>query len=124
MSDLALQLDKDASDFGDLKLVDGDLVIVPDGIDAIRQHILQRLRTYFQEWFLDNTIGVPYIQQILVKNPDQDKIDAIFQNVILGTPGVTGLTAYSFSGDFVTRQLSVTFSCTSTQGVVDYSGLV
>lgn len=122
MSDFALDLDPASPNFGDLKVVNGDLVM-NSGTDSIRQHILQRLRTYFQEWFLDNTIGVPYFQQILVKNPDQAKIDAILLSVILGTPGVVAVNTYSFTADIVTRQLQVTFSCQSTSGVVDYSGL-
>lgn len=109
--------------FSDLVITDGDLVLV-SGKQAILQNILQRLRVFLGEWFLDNTIGLPYFQQILVKNPDLGKTDAIFQNVILGTPGVEQLSTYSFQADTATRVLRLAFSVETTSGTVDYSGTV
>lgn len=123
MADIELDLDPNSPHFHDVKIVNGDLVL-NDGVEAIRQHILQRLRMFLGEWFLDNTIGLPYFQQILVKNPDQSKIDAIFINQILGTPGVVSLTKYSFVPNFINRSVSVTFECLTTQGTVDYAGLL
>lgn len=123
MADLSLDLNKASLTFGDLVLVNGDLVI-NTGVDAIRQNIIQRLRTYLGEWFLDNRVGVPFYQQILVKNPNKGVIDGIFQNTILGTAGMQSLNKYSSSINTVTRQFFVEFTGTTTQGQVDYSGLI
>lgn len=120
-TDLMLDLDPSSLNLNDLVLVNGDLVLVQDK-EGILQNILQRLRTYFSEWFLDITIGVPYFQQILVKNPDQGNIDAIFINTILGTIGVDTLTDYSFNLNSAERVLNVTFQAQTTSGTVSYSG--
>jgi hypothetical protein len=121
VSDIALDLDGGSPNYLDLKIVDGDLVLT-ESTEAIRQHILQRLRSFLGEWFMDNTIGLPYFQQILVKNPDQSKIDALFINQILGTPGVIQLNTYAFKPDFVNRKLEIAFSAQTTTGTVDYAG--
>jgi hypothetical protein len=136
MVDIALDLnptDIALPTYKDLLVVNNDLSLTSDAYpegtaplatNPVLQDILQRIRFFLGEWFLDNTQGIPYFQQILVKNPDQSKIDAIFQNVILGTPGVTQLSSYSFNVNTGARILTVTFSCLTTTGVVSYSGTV
>ncbi len=123
MGDLSLDLLPASEFFGDLVLTDGDLVI-NSGTDAIRQNVIQRLKTYLGEWFLNNQIGIPYFQQILVKNPNQGNIDAIFQDAIMGTPGIVSLNKYSLDHDRETRRLTIRFQATATEGTVDYSGLL
>jgi len=124
MPDIQLDLSPVSPTFGDLVIEGGDLVITSTTIDDVRQSVLQRLRIFLGEWFLDNTIGLPYFQQILIKNPDQSKIDALFRDQILGTPGVIALNSYSFQTDFATRSLRLRFSAQCTTGTVDYEGLV
>lgn len=110
--------------FGDIMVEDGDLVVTTDQTVAIAQDIVQRLKTFFGEWFLDNSIGVPYFQQILVKNPDFGKIDALLQDTILATPGVIQLNSFQSTLSATLRQLQVTFSAQTTQGQVDYTGTI
>ena len=121
--DIALDLIHGSPTQNDLQVVNNDLVLIT-GKPEIAQHILQRLRFYLGEWFLDNTRGVPYYQQILVKNPDRGVIDAILQDTINQTPGVTTLTNFSSSFVAGTRQLSVNFRCQTTSGTVSYNGLL
>lgn len=123
MSDIRLDLDPTSPSFGDILLQGGDVVMV-DGKDAILQHILQRLKTFQEEWFLDITAGVPYLQQILVKNPDLNKVDALLVDEITGTPGVEDLLEFSSDVNGSLRQLTVSFKAKTTDGIVDYSGLV
>lgn len=129
MVDISLDLDpthKTLPSYKDLRVVDDDLVLTsdadPNGTNPVLQNILQRMRFFLAEWFLDNTQGLPYFQQILVKNPDQSKVDAIFTNLILGTPGVTQLASYSFIINKANRILEVDFKCQTTTGIVSYSG--
>lgn len=123
MSDIALNIDAGSANFHDIIVQDGDLVMLT-GKQAILQNILQRLRIFLGEWFLDNSIGLPYFTEILVKNPDQSKIDALFLNQIMGTPGVLEVTSYSFEPNFTNRGLTVSFEATTTDGEVDYAGLI
>lgn len=122
-TDIALILDPVDADFYDLELDGGDLVL-NDGLDGVTQDIMQRMQFYFAEWFLNTEQGVPYFQQILVKNPDQGAIDAIFKNVILSTPGIISLDEYGFVVDRQTRKLTVRFRAKSTSGPIDYFGVI
>lgn len=119
--DIAIDVQSEDITYRDIVITNGDLVLV-SGTDAIEQHILQRLSTFLGEWFLDNTIGVPYFQSILVKNPDQGRIDSILIDKIRQTPGVEKLLAYSSTPDFINRRVSITFKAKTTTGIVDYSG--
>jgi hypothetical protein len=123
MADLLIDLNKSSSTYKDLVVQDNDLVI-NSGATAIQQDIIQRLSFFAGEWFLDNTQGLPWYQQILVKNPDQSKVDAIFRNAILATPGVVSLSQYSFVPNFAARLLTVSFIAQTTQGTVNYSGAI
>lgn len=126
MSDISLDLDPASPTHNSYLLINGDLALTSDaqvgGANPVQQDILQAMRTFLNEWYLDNTIGVPWFQQILVKAPDQSKIDAIFVNLILGRPGVIQLLSYSFDPKPEIRGLQVSFVAQSTSGKVDYSG--
>lgn len=122
--DLALDLDPNSPNYGDLLVVDGDLVLVT-GAEEIRQNIVQRLRVFLGEWFLDINDGIPFFQQILVKNPDQGKIDDLLINRVTGTPGVVQLLDFAFKALPNSRGLSIErLKVQTTHGVVDYSGTV
>lgn len=123
MGDLTLDLNKASSFFGDLVFDQGDLVINA-GVDAVRQNVIQRLKTYLGEWFLNTQIGIPYYEQILIKNPSRGNVDGIFQNAILNTPGIVSLDKYKAVFDTQVRRYEVSFRATSTSGVVDYSGVI
>jgi hypothetical protein len=128
MADISLDLNKASANFNDFLVVDGDLVLTSDaqagGTNPVLQNILQNLRFFFREWFMDNTRGVPWIQQILVKGPDQSKIDGLLLNTILGTTGVTQVNSYSFTPNFASRSLTVSFAAVSTSGPIQYNGTV
>ena len=123
MTDLAIDLNPASPTYLDVSLSGGDLVTV-SGTAAILQNILQTLKTYYGEWFLDNTVGVDYFGTILVKNPNQGFINTALIGAILAVPGVTQLTNYNFSANSATRQLSVTFTAQTTSGIVNYAGLI
>lgn len=83
--------------------------------DAVAQAVLTRLRLLQGEWFLDTTVGVPWSAQVLGKNT-QGTADASIRSCILGTTGVTEITAYSSSLDSSTRKLSVTVTIDTLYG--------
>jgi hypothetical protein len=117
MSDL-LQTDR-----GDLQITDNALTII-DGETQVRQLLAQRLRSFLGEWFLDTTIGVPYYQSIMEKNPNPGMVEAIFKNEILATPGVLELTAFSLEIIPSTREADLRFTVRSTSGLVEMGVLV
>ena len=96
----------DADD--DLDVSTGDLVKLT-GAEAIRQQLKIRLRLFLGEWFLDTRVGMPYYETVLVKNPNTQAVRALFQEAILGTPGVTETSDVALEYDGATRALAVTF---------------
>lgn len=128
MVDISLDLNASSMTYKDFKVVENDLILTADaetgGNNPVEQDILQRISMFLGEWFMDNTQGTPWFQQILVKNPDQANIDGIFRNIILGTPGVLSLTSYSFSPDTSARTLAVRFNALTASGKVNYNGIL
>lgn len=94
---------------GDIDLTSGDFVFAT-GPDAIAQHLRIRLRFVLGEWFFDQDIGMPYFEEILIKNPNTNVVTTLFRTAILSTPGVLSLDSLDLVLDNATRILSVTFA--------------
>lgn len=107
---------------GDIDVTTGDLVLLT-GTDAMTQHITIRLQFFLGEWFLDVRVGIPYYEQILVKNPSTQVILSLFREAILETPGVEEVNDLALDYDGALRKLSVSFSAvlTGSEDPLDYS---
>jgi len=101
----------------DLKIENYDLKIV-EGQEAISQNASIRNLFFRGEYFLDTLTGLPLYEDILVKNPNLGRIDAIMKAYILDTPGVKSLLAYESSFNPQTRRLTVTFTADTDFGSV------
>lgn len=77
-----------------------------DSPDTVRQSIETRLGLLRGEWFLDDTEGTPWLQEILGKGTNQT-YDLVLQTRILQTTGVKSIAEYQSDVDVVTRHLSV-----------------
>lgn len=86
------------------------------GIDQIAQRIKTRLQLFFSEWFLDRTIGVPWLTQILVKNPRESVVQGVLKRTILSTPGVNELLEFSILA-LENRISRISFTVSSSQGI-------
>lgn len=123
MADLSLDLSPallGSPAYGDLKLTDGDLTLTDDvdprGTHTVAQLITQRLRFFLGSWFLNTDEGVPYYQQILVRDPDPATVDGLLRECILGTPGVAALQSYDSRTDRARRTMTVRFVVTAADG--------
>lgn len=94
---------------GDIDLSTNDLQVVT-GTDATVQHLRTRLRLFQGEWFFDLRVGVPYFEQILVKNPNLVAVTGIFRSAIQSTPGVERLDRIDIDFDSASRTLTVEFT--------------
>ena len=65
-----------------------------EGVDAIVQNLRIRLRFMLGEWFLDQRLGIPYIEQIFVSSPDVPLVDALLKRAILTTPGIAAVPVF------------------------------
>ncbi len=89
---------------GDLLISGFDLVLV-DGRDQVGQRLKTRLKTFLGEWFLDIDRGVPYFEDVLVKNPDMARVNAVLTQQILLDSEITSVTSFATSFDGTTRRL-------------------
>lgn len=92
-----------------------------NGIDQIRQEIASRLRFIRGEYYLDVTLGVPYIDGILSKGSSRALVEAEIKRAILEYPGVTSLEYFSVSFNSVTRNVAIDFRAQTSIGVVQAS---
>lgn len=108
----------------DLSLTSGDLTVSQES-DFIRQRVKQSLGLFSGEWFLDTSVGLPYYQYILVKNPDLNLIEGLLRDAILSSPGIAELTRFEFDYNNSTRSMSVSFDakCTNGQTITLTQGL-
>jgi hypothetical protein len=97
-----------AQQAGDLDFSTGDLVLL-DGAEFARQQVQIRLQFFLGEWFLDLNEGLPYFQQVLIKNPDASILDDIFRQAILGAQSILSLNRLNFDFDGPSRVLSISF---------------
>ena len=74
MKDLLLTSD------GDLAVVSGNFV---DLTDSVAQAITVRLRWFFSEWRFAPQYGVPYFEEILIKNPNDLRITQIIREEVM-----------------------------------------
>lgn len=99
----------------DLQITDGDLSLATGDV-AIQQDLQQRLQLWLGEWFLDTTKGVPYRQQILIKNPNMDVVQSDITNTVTDTPGIEQILDINFAFDGPRRSLAVTVSAQTSSG--------
>jgi hypothetical protein len=112
MTDIALTY---SGQVGDLDLTGHRLNLI-SGSDAIRQQVIIRCKFFYEEWFLDERLGIPYFRDILIKNPNLDLVRSLYRQTILGTPGVATLPTLDLDLDTATRELTVTFVATTDTG--------
>jgi hypothetical protein len=103
---------------GDLVVDNGDLVLTYD-LESIRQDVRARLRFFAGEWFLNTDEGVPYFENVLVKNPDQSLLRTVFRDIILGARGVTGVPEMKLDYEGPRRRLTVSFRASTDLGLLE-----
>lgn len=92
-----------------------------NGADKVAQQIKINLLTFFSEWFLDETWGVPYLEEILVKNPRMASVETILREHINDVPHVTLLVAFGLDWDRMRRTLFVNFEANTDYGPIKES---
>ena len=110
MSDIKLD------DNGDMFLDGSGSMVLVTGDEAIAQQFRIRFRFALGEWFLDTRVGVPYFQEILVKNPNLTRVRGIYRQLIETTPGIESIEEFTLTLDNSTRTLSLSFAARKTDG--------
>ena len=112
MLDLALDAKKH-----DLIIADGDFIVI-DNAERVAQQIKIQLLTWIGEWFLDTTHGVPYLDYILVKNPNLELIASIFREQIMKVDDVDFVNSLEIDYDAQARTMTVEYEASTSYGLV------
>ena len=102
---------------GDLVVRNGDLMIVNNG-ERVAQQVLITLREWLGEWFLKTSDGVPYLEYILVKNPNEAHVRQVLSETIQSVEGVKGVTELVFAFNRILRTLTVSYEIDTDYGFI------
>lgn len=111
MTDLKLD------DNHDLLIRDGRLVLV-EGANQTAQQIKIALLTFFGEWFMDTSIGLPYLSDVLIKNSAQTKLESIIRFEILKVKNVAKIKSLKLVINRKERILNIQFEVQTSRGSI------
>lgn len=93
----------------DLLFINGTTPITYENKLTVAQRLKIKLQTFRGEWFMDQTIGLPYFQTILKRGVSKATIDTIFQEQILSEPDVVEIVEFNSIIDIQTRTYQLSF---------------
>jgi hypothetical protein len=96
----------------------GDLVFLA-GVDGIVSDARAQVQTFLGEWFLDTSIGFPWLRPddadttqpaVLGEKPNPVVFSELLRTLLLAVPGIVELLSSSFSYDGVKRAGTASYS--------------
>lgn len=99
-------------------VIDGDDIVFIDNAERVAQQIKIQLLTFLGEWFLDTTHGVPYLEYVLIKNPNFTLIRQLFWEEILKVDDVKNIDSLELEYDSKARTITVEFSVSTNYGMI------
>jgi hypothetical protein len=100
----------------DLSLDAGGRLETIDGDDATAQEIRTRLLFFRSESFTDQTEGIPFYEEILVKGGDLGRVRAIIRAAIASVPAIVDVPIVEVEVDRVTRAAAITWEARTNTG--------
>lgn len=95
----------------------GGHVKVLTGGDAIVDKLHCRFRFFFKEWFLNQKLGFPWREYVLIKNADRNVVASYVRETIETCPGVTSIDFIDLSTRPALRILDVSFAARMRDGI-------
>lgn len=108
--DRDLVFETNANGFATLKFI--------DGADRILQKIVITLNMWLRDWFLDQSLGVPYLETIFPKQTRNSTRESIIRAQIMSVVGVRQILDFSLAVDPATRLMSINFVADTVEGVI------
>ena len=92
---------------GDININDwGDITLT----ESVRQAVRIRLLWFFNEWRFAPDKGVPYFEEVFIKNPNQARMRRIVRDQALSVRDVRDVTDIQINTNTNTRVSSISFS--------------
>jgi|JI10StandDraft_1071094.scaffolds.fasta_scaffold310486_2 hypothetical protein len=92
----------------DLSIEQGDFVLCPTDSDALAQTISTRLKILAGEWFLDESLGIPYFTGIFGQKRNERFIRQVVLPEIQTIPGISSINDFQIEEFGRTLRLSFT----------------
>lgn len=102
----------------DLVFVNGACPVTDDRVDVVIQRVYIRLRTFFSEWYLTDTYGVPWLERILGHKGNKSTVDAILNEQLLSVDGVAQVLEFVSNFDNAQRTYSCSFRVRTDSGQI------
>ena len=103
----------------------GDLLLDEKGdiqfTDSVSQAINIRLQWFANEWKLSPELGVPYYEDVFVKNPSELLIEENMRNAIMDVDEVEDIISFNMSLDRKLRKLTVSYVVSVGDNLVEGS---
>lgn len=95
-----------------------DLVVTPSFnlkftttlIEYVSQKLENALKTFKDEWYLNRSLGIPYFEKVLVKNPDINDVNSLFRGTIDNISEVLEILEFTTAFDTASRKYTVDFT--------------
>lgn len=103
---------------------DGDLFLTDKGdislVNSVAQKIKIRLKWWLGEWRWDKEEGLPYKDELFIKNPNTDSFEMLVREKIFEVTEVTEVKNVSVSYDRKTRTGKISFrALTDTETITE-----
>lgn len=102
----------------DVQFISGDLTLVT-GVIACQQRLQIKLLFFFNEWFLDNTIGLDWFGTVYIKNASQNLIDNMILLAMTEDAEVVSILEYKTSYNILNRKLTIMMKIQTIYGPID-----
>lgn len=86
--------------------------------EACAQRVKTRLLLIQEEWFMDISAGVPWLQNIMVKPGNVTLAESIIKRTILQTEDVAELRSFTMTFDRNTRRMTISATVANVYGSV------
>lgn len=100
-------------------MIDGDVVVTEQGdillAHSVKQAIRVRLLWFFSEWRFNTEFGIPYYEEILIKNPNIPKAKLLISQAIRDVEEVVDVEDIQISIDSTNRTALVSFVVYTTK---------
>lgn len=91
-------------------------LVVVDEIVALKEHIQQKYSMFLGEYFLDTRLGIPYYENILIKQYSAFNVETILKRVLFNIDEVYSIDSFVLDFETSERYLDIDFSCTTKFG--------
>ena len=103
----------------------GDVLLNEKGdiqfTDSVKQAIEIRLKWFSNEWKLGPDFGIPYYEEVFVKNPSTMLIEEKMRDAIMDVDEVEDIVSFNMSLDKTLRKLKVAYVVSVSESLIEGS---